>query len=68
MTDNLEDGWIKWEGGDCPLDPGQLYDRRYRDGKQQFRCRISERRAYNNIIFRHFGREDDIIAYRLVSK
>ena len=31
-TQSADDGWIPWEGGDCPVEVGTRVDVRYRDG------------------------------------
>lgn len=60
------DGWIPWGGGECPVAEGTLVDVLYKDGEEQagmlcLAVTITD-------IWRHRGREDDIIAYRLHRK
>lgn len=58
------DGWIKWEGGECPVAPGTLLDVRHRSGFEAMRCRAGRSYATR----RHWLDESsdaDIIAYRL---
>lgn len=58
------DGWIKWEGGRCPVTPGTLLDVRHRSGFEAMRCRAGMSYATR----RHWLDESsdaDIIAYRL---
>lgn len=62
MADNLEDGWIKWEGGDCPLPNGVDHEVRFRNGDVTYDDRPE---TWN---WQHDSSLYDIIAYRLVSK
>ena len=34
------DGWIKWDGKECPLERGVLVDVRYRDGQESLRLPV----------------------------
>ena len=65
------EGWIKWNGGEMPVEKGTLIDVKYRDGvfnlyvkagEHAFGGSISERCA---IDFKHDDDPGDIIAYRL---
>lgn len=63
-----EDGWIKWEGGKCPLPEGTLVDVRYRSGEQKFGipCRVTVPGYEATAPFwRNDNQRADIIAYRL---
>ena len=56
-----DDGWIPWNGGDCPVTVGTRVDAKFRDGA----------RAYYNIPsgdcdWSHMESDYDIIAYRVV--
>ena len=55
------DSWIKWEGGECPVDPYASVDVRLRSG------RLRERVLADSVGWRHQQDLDlfDIIAYRL---
>lgn len=53
-------GWIEWNGGECPVKYGDLIDTRSRSGKENYEVRVAEF-LYWDIK----GRPGDIIAYRL---
>jgi hypothetical protein len=63
------DGWIEWSGGECPLEPGIRYERRYRGGREQF-AHVHKDPEWNDDIWAHDPTDPhrDIIAYRVVSK
>lgn len=55
------EGWIKWAGGDCPVDS---------DAIVEVKCRWHNQHQYNNdragdFTWSHDGIDGDIIAYRL---
>lgn len=52
------DGWIKWEGGECPVSKFDTVEVQFRDGHTNVAM------AYE-FLWRHCGSLDDIIAYRL---
>lgn len=52
------EGWIKWEGGECPVDNGTMVDIRLRDSETL--THISDTCEWD-----HIYAQDDIIAYRL---
>lgn len=54
--------WIKWEGGECPVNGDKLIDVKHRDGTSSTGIAIS----YKWDCVR-FGSDKDIIAYRLCS-
>lgn len=58
MTD-----WIEWKGGDQPVEDGTIVE---------FKLRINENISYTGnacrLFWHHDGREDDIIAYRIISE
>ncbi|MEN6403051.1 MAG: hypothetical protein ABFD94_13990, partial [Armatimonadia bacterium] len=56
-----DDGWIKWEGGSCPVPPDTLIDVRTRGTAGPYRFR-----AYQ-IGWRQTGSRTDLVAYRIVS-
>lgn len=65
------EGWIKWNGGEMPVEKGVLIDVKYRDGVVNLHVKagigvstgsVTERTAAG---FYHDGRKYDIIAYRL---
>ena len=62
------DGWIEWNGGECPVNIGTLIDVKYRDGHLQLGCRAKTRcdtELYATTHWRNSGGSADIIAYRL---
>lgn len=59
------DGWIKWEGGECPVPAGTLVKVRFRD-----RCEASRTAlGVGYCAWEHLGmhRANDVVAYRIVS-
>jgi len=58
------DGWIKWEGGECPVAHGTLVDVRHRSGFEAMRCRAGMLYA-TRLHWLNEGSDADIIAYRL---
>lgn len=67
MTDTrispAADSWTEWNGGECPVAPGDLVERRYRHAPD------FDRTAAPADMWRwqHTGDTHDIIAYRVVS-
>lgn len=64
------DGWIDWNGGDCPVEKGTLVDVMYRDGVKMFKAPAGEldlNPAHNRHAksWAHSGMNADIVAYRL---
>lgn len=57
-----DDGWIKWEGGECPAAKGACGQARLRDGHETRETILS---GWN---WDHVGDHSDIIAYRLMEK
>jgi hypothetical protein len=54
-----DDGWIKWEGGECPVeDVDQMVVYSLADG-------VQGRNVAGNLIWHKFGKPYDIIAYRI---
>lgn len=64
------DGWIEWNGGECPVEKGTLVDVRYRNSEKfpdKFGTIALEAGGYG-ATDRHWNRDgypNDIIAYRL---
>jgi hypothetical protein len=61
------DGWIEWNGGECPVNIGTLIDVKYRDGHLQLGCRAKSRcdtELYATTHWGNSGGSADIIAYR----
>lgn len=55
----IDDGWIKWGGGDCPEKPTKFVEVKLRDGRLKG--------AYSYLFaWKHFDNPSDIIAYRVV--
>lgn len=52
--------WIKWEGGECPVDRSQPVDVIFRDGGS------AECLGASYFRWKHLGNKDDIIRYRVV--
>lgn len=63
MTNNE---WITWEGGVCPLEPGQFHDRKYRDGRFSYRIKCETIDTLRRAMWQHDGVAEDILAYRVV--
>ena len=62
------DGWIEWNGGECPVELGTIVDVKYRDGHIQLQCRAKDFRdseLYATTYWGSSGGSADIIAYRL---
>lgn len=71
--------WINWSGGECPgadevpmpVAPGTLVDVRYHDGEERFGLKAgvfeSGTRDASPEFWRYLERQNDIIAYRVVS-
>lgn len=66
-----KDGWIKWQGGNCPVVKGTLVDVKHRDGDTGFGkaagMAASGMGSGNAAAYRwdHLNNRDDIVAYRL---
>ena len=64
------DGWIPWNGGDCPVEVGTRVDAKFRDGEKAYNVPAGDcaedpdsRRASD---WSHMESNYDIIAYRVV--
>lgn len=56
---NSNDGWIDWDGGECPITPSALVDIMLQDGEEYSGMPAEEWR------WEHLGHRSDIIKYRL---
>lgn len=65
MTAPDADGWIEWCGGECPVDKDAHFDARYRDGVELYGCWPVDHDKLRAALWRHDGRFDDIVAYRV---
>jgi hypothetical protein len=52
------EGWYKWSGGECPVDPQTIVEIRVRTGHT---CEIKA----DNVSWQHFGNDPDVIEYKL---
>jgi hypothetical protein len=52
-------GWIEWNGGECPVDGNEIIDIRYPESREEFGAKAKFRR------WNHARNKGDIIAYRL---
>ena len=59
----MNNEWIKWEGGECPVDEGTVLDIEHRDGDIYYKAIYGE--SYACKCWSHEGVDSDIIAYRL---
>ena len=78
VSDDTSDGWITWNGGECPVPKGTMAHVKYRDGEEAI-CTVSlldtdagfkrigegGRVATNWYILPGFSFDEDIIAYKL---
>lgn len=65
-----DDGWIEWEGGECPVSKGTFVDIRVRDGREELNLAaniITSGRSPDAscAFWQHDGVRGDIVAYRL---
>jgi hypothetical protein len=58
--DGLTDGWVKWEGGECPVPKSANVEVRFRHGGPSYFCDAS---LYD---WQHYSHGYDIIAYKVV--
>jgi len=54
-----DDGWIAWEGGECPVDGGFYVDVKFKNG-------FIDGFYADWYDWSHDGGADDIIAYRII--
>lgn len=75
LQDSLEDEtplkgrWIRWDGGECPVERGTLLNVRYRDGRINYNVRADmlERelqRDASKSFWSHDGMTADIVAFQ----
>lgn len=57
---SANDGWIKWRGGECPVNPDTLIAVEFRNGS------IGTMFRANRLRWQHHGAGGDIIAYKLL--
>jgi len=66
------DGWIKWEGGECPVSDGTIVDVQYRDrSRNAGEVASSSSDAEGSACGAFWHNDDsraDIVAYRIVSE
>lgn len=68
MSNCIENPWIEWNGGECPVERGVLVDVRYRDGEEKFSVPAQESvlgREAAYTFWLNDGQQLDIVAYRL---
>jgi hypothetical protein len=70
MPNSDNDGWIEWNGGECPVAHGTLVVCRYRDGDIEsglVACELvpDRYREASRPFWRHDDANNDIVAYRL---
>ena len=66
------EGWIKWNGGEMPVEKGTLIDVKYRNKSENIGviagikgCKTGSNKGMYAFDWRYTGRSGDIIAYRL---
>ena len=66
------EGWIKWNGGEMPVEKGTLVDVKYRGETENigvtagvYSCSTRSNKRMSAFTWRHSGGNGDIIAYRL---
>lgn len=57
-------GWIKHDGGNCPVNEGDIIDVRYRDGGEHEAVTVTVVGAMNTV-WCHTGTTNDIMEYRI---
>lgn len=66
MSDEaLNEGWIEWEGGDCPVPLHTRVNVRFRDGDRSFEKQTV---LAGGFFWRHDGDSADIVAYKIASQ
>ena len=65
-----DDGWIPWEGGDCPVEVGTRVDAKFRDGEKAYNVPAGDCAEDPDsriaLDWSHMESDYDIIAYRVV--
>ena len=65
-----DDGWIPWEGGECPVKVGTRVDAKFRDGEKAYNVPAGDfaedpdSRSASD--WSHMESDYDIVAYRVV--
>jgi len=62
----MNNDWIDWKGGECPLPLGTRYDIRYRDGLELHGEVVRDKPRLNKMLWSNTGNGDDYVAYRVV--
>ena len=67
-----DDGWIPWNGGDCPVEVGTRVDAKYRDGEKAYNVPAGECAedpdSRSALDWSHMESNYDIIAYRIAKE
>jgi len=68
-------GWMKWEGGECPVERGTLVDSRYSDGtnNEHIEAGVPGSKTGSRAVpwatnWKHSGAPHDIIAFRIIKQ
>ena len=65
-----DDGWIPWNGGDCPVEVGTRVDAKFRDGEKAYNVPAGDYAedpdSRSAADWSHMEIDYDIIAYRVV--
>jgi hypothetical protein len=62
ISDNVRDkGWIKWNGGECPVPDGSEIEYKMRDGAISFPFNYPE-----NLRWEHINMDGDVVEYRII--
>ena len=65
-----DDGWIPWNGGDCPVEVGTRVDAKFRDGEKAYNVPAGDCAedpdSRSALDWSHMESDYDIIAYRVV--
>ena len=69
MTSEMDDGWIAWTGGECPVPDDFNVDYQMKDESREYASLFSSVRSTLAAALRwtHTGCVSDIIAYRVVT-
>ena len=62
----MDDGWIQWNGGDCPVPEGTVVDIKQRDGDIQQGQVVGEGSWVEPLCWRDDDCMGDIVAYKVV--
>ena len=65
-----DDGWIPWNGGDCPVEVGTRVDAKFRDGEKAYNVLAGDYAedpdSRSATDWSHIESDYDIVAYRVV--